>query len=118
MSATAITIPLTDAQLRTLPNGLEIIVKEDHSAPVVSVQVWVRTGSCLEDVFLGAGISHLVEHMVFKGTATKGPAEQAREVQAIGGYLNAYTSFDRMETPLVDTHFFRLNDRDSVGVFD
>ena len=95
MSATAITIPLTDAQLRTLPNGLEIIVKEDYSAPVVSVQVWVRTGSCLEDVFLGAGISHLVEHMVFKGTATKGPAEQAREVQAIGGYLNAYTSFDR-----------------------
>jgi zinc protease len=95
MSASPITIPPTDAQLRTLPNGLEIIVKEDYSAPVVSVQVWVRTGSCLEDAFLGAGISHLVEHMVFKGTATMGPAEQARQVQAVGGYLNAYTSFDR-----------------------
>lgn len=95
MSTTPITIPPTDAQLRTLPNGLEIIVKEDHSAPVVSVQAWVRTGSCFEAEFLGAGISHLVEHMVFKGTSTKGPAEQARQVQAIGGYLNAYTSFDR-----------------------
>ncbi|MFN0130701.1 MAG: M16 family metallopeptidase [Verrucomicrobiales bacterium] len=95
MSTTPITIPPTDAQLRTLPNGLEIIVKEDHSAPVVSVQAWVRTGSCFEAEFLGAGISHLVEHMVFKGTASKGPAEQARQVQAIGGYLNAYTSFDR-----------------------
>ena len=95
MSASPITNPPTDAQVRTLPNGLELIVKEDHSAPVVSVQAWVRTGSCLEDAFLGAGISHLVEHMVFKGTQTKGPAEQARQVQAIGGYLNAYTSFDR-----------------------
>jgi len=95
MSASTITIPPTDAQLRTLPNGLEIIVKEDHSAPVVSVQVWVRTGSCLENEFLGAGISHLVEHMVFKGTESTGPAEQARQVQAVGGYLNAYTSFDR-----------------------
>lgn len=95
MSASPITIPPTDAQLRTLPNGLEIIVKEDHSAPLVSVQAWVRTGSCLENEFLGAGMSHLVEHMVFKGTSSKGPAEQARQVQAIGGYLNAYTSFDR-----------------------
>lgn len=95
MLASPIVIPPSDAQLRTLPNGLEIIVKEDHSAPVVSVQAWVRTGSCLEDAHLGAGISHLVEHMVFKGTATTGPAEQARMVQAIGGYLNAYTTFDR-----------------------
>lgn len=95
MSDTPITIPPSDAQLRTLSNGLEIIVQENHSAPVVSVQAWVRTGSCLEDEHLGAGISHLVEHMVFKGTITKGPAEQARQVQAIGGYLNAYTSFDR-----------------------
>lgn len=95
MSASPITIPPTDARVRTLPNGLELIVKEEHSAPVVSVQVWVRTGSCLEEVYLGAGISHLVEHMVFKGTESKGPAEQARQVQAVGGYLNAYTSFDR-----------------------
>ncbi len=95
MPASPIVIPPTDARLRILPNGLEIIVKEDHSAPVVSVQAWVRTGSCQEAEFLGAGISHLVEHMVFKGTGAKGPAEQARQVQAIGGYLNAYTSFDR-----------------------
>ncbi len=95
MLATTIQFPRTDAVVRTLPNGLEFIVKEDHAAPVVSVQVWVRTGSCDEGALRGSGISHLVEHMVFKGTADLGPAALARRVQAAGGYLNAYTSFDR-----------------------
>jgi zinc protease len=95
MLAPTISIPPTDARFLTLDNGLEFIVKEDHSAPVMSAQAWVRTGSCFEDELLGSGVSHLVEHMVFKGTATCGPAEQARLVQGIGGYLNAYTSFDR-----------------------
>lgn len=95
MPADVLEFPRTDAVVRTLPNGLEIIVKEDHHAPVVAVQVWVRTGSCDEGPLVGSGISHLVEHMVFKGTAELGPAELARRVQAAGGYLNAYTSFDR-----------------------
>ncbi len=114
--AQKIEFPRTDAVLRTLDNGLEFIVKEDHSAPVVSVQAWVRTGSCLEDDFLGCGISHLLEHMVFKGTGTRGPAEHARLVQSIGGYLNAYTSFDRtvyyIDAPVegVETVFDVLTD--------
>ncbi len=81
--------------LTTLPNGLEIIVREDHSAPVVSAQAWCRTGSIHEDRWLGAGLSHVLEHMLFKGTATRGAGRIDQEVQAAGGYMNAYTSFDR-----------------------
>ncbi|MGI8605307.1 MAG: M16 family metallopeptidase [Verrucomicrobiales bacterium] len=90
-----IEFPRTDAVLRSLPNGLEIVVKEDSSAPVISAQAWVRTGSCFEEDLLGSGVSHLLEHMVFKGSADRGPSELARAVQAVGGFLNAYTSFER-----------------------
>lgn len=79
----------------TLPNGLVILVEEDHSSPVASVQVWCETGSITEDKWLGAGLSHILEHMLFKGTATRQPNEIAQAVQNAGGYINAYTSFDR-----------------------
>ncbi len=82
-------------QLLTLPNGLTIIIEEDHNAPVVSVQAWCATGSIDEGKWLGAGLSHILEHMVFKGTATRPPGAIAKEVQEQGGYMNAYTSFDR-----------------------
>jgi zinc protease len=80
---------------RVLPNGFTVLVEPDHSAPVASVQVWVRSGSIHEGPWLGAGLSHLLEHMIFKGTARRGPNDIAREVQEAGGYVNAYTSFDR-----------------------
>ena len=80
---------------RVLPNGLTILVEADHSAPVASVQLWVESGSIHEGQWLGSGLSHLLEHMLFKGTATRGPNEIARAVQEAGGYVNAYTSFDR-----------------------
>lgn len=80
---------------RVLPNGFTILVEPDPSAPVASVQVWVQTGSIHEGTWTGSGLSHLLEHMVFKGTATRGPNEIARTVQEAGGYINAYTSFDR-----------------------
>jgi zinc protease len=83
------------AQLFVLPNGLTIILQEDHSAPVASVQAWIETGSIHEERQLGGGISHLLEHMLFKGTATRSPSEFAQSVQDVGGYINAYTSFDR-----------------------
>jgi zinc protease len=91
----AIQFPSVDARTWTLPNGLGIIVQEDHSAPVASVQVWVETGSIHEDRHLGAGLSHLLEHMLFKGTKTRGASEFAQRIQDAGGYINAYTSFDR-----------------------
>ena len=82
-------------KLTTLDNGLTIIVREDHSAPVISVQAWCMTGSIHEDKWLGAGLSHILEHMLFKGTTTRGAGRIDQEVQDAGGYMNAYTSFDR-----------------------
>ncbi|MEP6809053.1 MAG: pitrilysin family protein [Chthoniobacterales bacterium] len=94
-SAPAISFPPTSAVKWVLPNGLTIIVQEDHSAPVASVQAWCATGSISEDVHLGAGLSHLLEHMLFKGTTTRPANAIAQAVQDVGGYINAYTSFDR-----------------------
>jgi zinc protease len=78
-----------------LENGLVIIVREDHSAPVVSAQAWCMTGSVHEGSWLGAGLSHVLEHMLFKGTATRSGSRIDQEVQEAGGHMNAYTSFDR-----------------------
>jgi len=82
-------------KLTTLDNGLIIIVNEDHSAPVVSAQAWCMSGSIHEDRWLGAGLSHVLEHMLFKGTTTRPGSRIDQEVQEAGGYMNAYTSFDR-----------------------
>jgi zinc protease len=90
-----IAFPPSTAQKWILPNGLTIIVQEDHSAPVASVQAWCATGSIDEDQHLGAGLSHILEHMLFKGTKTRSTNEIAQKVQDVGGYINAYTSFDR-----------------------
>lgn len=81
--------------ITTLENGLTIIVREDHSAPVVSAQAWANTGSIHEGRWLGAGLSHVLEHMLFKGTTTRPGSRIDQEVQEAGGYMNAYTSFDR-----------------------
>ncbi|MFM7182151.1 MAG: M16 family metallopeptidase [Verrucomicrobiales bacterium] len=86
---------LPASNVETLPNGLEVLVIPGASSPVVSVQAWVRAGSVHEQEFLGAGISHLLEHLVFKGTRSFGIGEAARAIQEAGGYLNAYTSFER-----------------------
>ena len=85
----------TGVKLTTLENGLTIITREDPSAPVVSAQAWCRTGSIDESKWLGAGLSHVLEHMLFKGTTTRPGARIDQEVQEAGGYMNAYTSFDR-----------------------
>ena len=82
-------------RLTTLENGLVLIVREDPNAPVVSAQAWCKAGSIDEGKWLGAGLSHMLEHMLFKGTKTRGPGQIDREVQDAGGYMNAYTSFDR-----------------------
>jgi zinc protease len=82
-------------KLTTLDNGLVIIVREDHSAPVVSAQAWAMAGSVHEGCWLGAGLSHVLEHMLFKGTTSRPGSRIDQEVQEAGGYMNAYTSFDR-----------------------
>ncbi len=94
-SSAALGFPPSTAQKWTLPNGLTVIVQEDRSAPVASVQAWCETGSIYEDERLGAGLSHILEHMLFKGTKMRPANAIAQAVQDAGGYINAYTSFDR-----------------------
>ncbi|HEX4641513.1 MAG TPA: pitrilysin family protein [Chthoniobacterales bacterium] len=94
-SGAAITFPPSTARKQILPNGLTIIVQEDRSAPVASVQAWCATGSVDENEHLGAGLSHILEHMLFKGTKTNPANAIAQQIQNVGGYINAYTSFDR-----------------------
>lgn len=77
-----------------LPNGLKVIVVEDHKAPLAIIEVWYRVGSRNEEEQV-AGISHLLEHMMFKGTKKYGPAELSKIVQRNGGQDNAYTSQDQ-----------------------
>jgi len=92
---TAPALPDSRAQVFTLENGLTLIVEEDHSAPVASVQAWCATGSIDESKWMGAGLSHILEHMLFKGTQDRKAGDIARQIQDRGGYINAYTSFDR-----------------------
>jgi zinc protease len=96
-SANAAITTLPPASIRTheLENGLNLVVQSDFSAPVVSIQYWVATGSIHENRFLGSGISHFLEHMMFKGTPTRGNSAMAQQIHDLGGHLNAYTSFDR-----------------------
>src|SRR4030066_205044 len=78
----------------TLGNGLTVVIRENHSSPVVAVQVWVKAGSTTEPEER-AGMSHILEHMAFKGTKRRGPGQIAREVEALGGGINGKTSLDR-----------------------
>lgn len=76
-----------------LDNGLHVILEEDHFAPVVAVQVWVKVGSA-DETEDQAGLAHVLEHMLFKGTARRGVGDIAREVEGSGGDINAWTSHD------------------------
>lgn len=77
----------------TLNNGLQLLVEEDHSAPVVAIQAWVGVGSADESDDI-AGVAHLHEHMLFKGTTNRGVGEIAKVIEENGGDINAWTSFD------------------------
>ncbi len=85
----------TSPERTTLENGLTVVTRADYAAELVSIQVWVKTGSIHEGDDCGAGLSHFLEHMLFKGTSRRGPLDISREVHALGGYINAYTSYDR-----------------------
>jgi zinc protease len=90
-----LTVPPNAARLHTLDNGLEVILLEDHAHPLASVQLWVKAGSLHEERWTGAGLAHLVEHMFFKGTEKRTAPQISQEIQAMGGYVNAYTTFNR-----------------------
>ena len=74
----------------TLPNGLNVILLEEHSVPIVHLQVWYHVGA--KDEPPGrTGFAHLFEHLMFKGSAHVGPEQHSRLIEAIGGFDNADT---------------------------
>ena len=78
---------------KTLGNGLKVIVKEDHRAPVLVQQIWYRAGS-MDESSGTTGIAHVLEHMMFKGTRTVPQGEFSKRIAAAGGRENAFTSYD------------------------
>jgi zinc protease len=78
---------------RTLSNGLRVIVKEDHRAPVVVQQIWYKAGS-MDEITGVTGIAHVLEHMMFKGTKSVPAGEFSKRIAAAGGRENAFTSYD------------------------
>ena len=92
-------IPFSEAALKdhvfetVLSNGLKVILLENHKVPLITFQVWYRVGSRNEE-WGRTGLSHVLEHMMFKGTGKTGPLEFSRIVQENGGNDNAFTSRD------------------------
>ncbi|HET7041858.1 MAG TPA: pitrilysin family protein [Gemmatimonadales bacterium] len=82
------------AVVERLPNGLTLVAQRDPAAPAVAVVTHVRAGF-FDEPDEWQGISHVLEHMFFKGTARRGVGRIAQETKALGGYLNASTSYDR-----------------------
>jgi len=89
-AATAFSLPVNEY---ILDNGLKVLILEDHKAPTATFQIWYRVGS--RDEKSGkTGLSHLLEHMMFKGTKSHGPKTFAQTIQRAGGTDNAFTSKD------------------------
>ncbi|MDO8719874.1 MAG: pitrilysin family protein [Polaromonas sp.] len=93
LSTAALAQPAAPVDQFTLANGLTVIVKPDHRAPTVAHMLWVRVGS-MDEVDGTSGVAHVLEHMMFKGTPTVKPGDFSRQVAALGGRENAFTSRD------------------------
>ncbi|HEU0186715.1 MAG TPA: pitrilysin family protein [Gallionellaceae bacterium] len=78
---------------KTLRNGLKVIVKEDHRAPVVVQQIWYKAGS-MDELTGTTGVAHVLEHMMFKGTRSVPAGEFSKRIAAAGGRENAFTNYD------------------------
>ncbi len=78
----------------TMENGLKVILEENRTTPVVALQVWVKIGSA-DEKDEEAGMCHFIEHMIFKGTEKRKVGEMAKEIESLGGSINAYTSYDQ-----------------------
>ncbi len=107
----------------SLPNKLKVFVVENHKAPVVTLQAWVRTGSA-DEVKGQEGLSHFIEHLLFKGTKKYKVGEIAQVIEASGGELNAYTSFDQtvfymtLSSEYVETALDALSEMVGRPLFD
>ncbi len=105
-----LTPPLASAFVKeyTLDNGLKVLIIEDDKAPLVTFQIWYRVGS-MDDPAGKTGISHFLEHMMFKGTHKYGPTEFSRIVQRNGGITNAFITRDH-------TVYFQTLPSDRIGL--
>jgi zinc protease len=95
-------------QSKTLTNGLQVFVREDHRAPVALVNVWYRVGSA-DEVVGKTGLSHMLEHMMFQGTTLHVTGEYARMISERGGRYNAFTTADF-------TAYFNVVNRDDLSL--
>ena len=94
LDALKVTPPKLEVKEHKLANGLQLLMHEDHSVPVATIEVWYHVGS--KDERQGrSGFAHLFEHIMFKGSANLGPEEHKNFISSIGGRYNATTDFDR-----------------------
>src|SRR5690349_23726888 len=91
----------------TLPNGLQVVVIQDHRTPVVTQMIWYKVGSA-DETPGKSGLAHFLEHLMFKGTVKHPAGEFSQTVLRIGGNENAFTSTDY-------TGFYQRVPRDQLG---
>ncbi len=92
--AASIDTPRSTPKTLVLANGLQVVWEEDHRQPLVAIEVRIKGGLRAEGRFLGTGITHAIEHMLFKGTPSRVAGTIEQEVRRYGGTINAYTSLD------------------------
>ncbi len=95
LSLCLLNLPTAQAALQraSLPNGVQILVEEDHSAPVAMVQIWLKIGG-RDEIHGKTGLAHVFEHMMFKGSKALKAGEYSKIISAMGGSDNAFTSHD------------------------
>lgn len=93
LSSSVLASPAGNVSLTILPNGLKIIHREGHTINLVAADIWVKAGS-VNETASNNGVSHFVEHMIFKSTGKYGPGEIDREIEGLGAELNGGTSRD------------------------
>jgi zinc protease len=106
-----------------LPNGVRVVIEENHAAPLVAIQVWVAGGAAADPPEL-AGAAHFFEHLAFRGTKRRAPGAAAREIEAVGGSIGAWTAPDEIvyhaavAAPFLDLGFDVLGDALAAPTFD
>jgi zinc protease len=107
----------------TMGNGLKVILEANRTAPVVALQIWAKVGSA-DESDEEAGMCHFIEHMIFKGTEKRKVREMAREIESLGGTINAFTSYDEtvyhitIASRYADTALDILADAVQHSIFD
>jgi zinc protease len=108
VSTAVLAAPLSGSTVTStvLPNGLKVIVLEDHSADLVAVEVWVRAGNISEKKS-NNGVAHFIEHLLFKGTVKRPSGQADRDIESLGATLDASTTRDsiRISTVVASKYF-------------